>query len=85
MDPGDLRVSGAERRITWRTRAKDGSSVIVTSEPKKNGTASLVATQIGLATLELNDEARQRWTSIVQRFLDSATTTGPARQPGPKS
>ena len=81
---GDLRVSGTERRITWRTRAKDGSSIIVTSEPKRNETASLVATQIGLKTLELNDEARQRWTSIVQRFLD-ATMSGPAPPHGPKS
>jgi hypothetical protein len=66
---GDLRVSGTDRRITWRTKARDGSSVIVTSEPKKNGTASIVATQIGLPTLESNDEARERWASIVERFL----------------
>ncbi|MBC6463687.1 hypothetical protein [Actinomadura sp. HBU206391] len=68
---GDLRVSGTDRRITWRTKAKDGSSVIVTSEPKKNGTASIVAAQIGLQTLELNDDAREKWASIVKRFLDS--------------
>ncbi|WP_336027119.1 hypothetical protein [Geodermatophilus sp. FMUSA9-8] len=66
---GDLKVSGTDRRITWRTRAVDGSSVVVTSEPKKNGTASLVATQMGLATLEDNDAARERWTAIVERFL----------------
>ncbi|MBB3083094.1 hypothetical protein [Geodermatophilus sabuli] len=69
---GDLRVSGTERRITWRTKAADGSSVVVTSEPKKNGTASLVVTQVGLQTLESNDEARERWASIVSRFLDGA-------------
>ncbi len=68
---GDLRVSGTDRRITWRTKAGDGSSVIVTSEPKKNGTASLVATQIGLPTSEASDEARQRWASIIERFLES--------------
>jgi hypothetical protein len=67
---GDLKVSGTDRRITWRTKARDGSSVVVTSEPKKNGTASIVATQVGLATLELNDEARERWTSVVSRFLE---------------
>lgn len=66
---GNLRVSGTDRRITWRTRARDGSSVIVTSEPKRDGAASIVATQIGLATLELNDEARERWASVVTRFL----------------
>ena len=32
--------------------------------------ASLVATQIGLASAELNDEARQRWTDVVERFLE---------------
>ena len=66
---GDPRVSGTDRRITWRTKARDGSSVVVTSEPKKNGTASLVATQLGLATLELNEQARERWTGVVTRFL----------------
>jgi hypothetical protein len=66
---GDLRISGTDRRITWRTKAKDGSTLVVTSEPKKNGTASIVVTQIGIPTLEANDEARQRWTAIVERFL----------------
>ncbi|MGY1650738.1 hypothetical protein [Geodermatophilus sp. SYSU D01119] len=70
---GDLEVSGTDRRITWRTRATDGSSVVVTSEPEKNGTASLVATQMGLATLEDDDAARERWTAIVERFLGQVT------------
>lgn len=69
---GDLRVSGTDRRITWRTKARDGSSVVVTSEPKKNGTASLVVNQMGLATLELNEEARERWAAVVSRFLERA-------------
>ena len=66
---GEPRVSGTDRRITWRTRAGNGSSVIVISEPKKNGTASIVATQIGLPTPEANEEARERWTAVVERFL----------------
>ncbi|WP_369254751.1 hypothetical protein [Geodermatophilus amargosae] len=66
---GDVKVSGTDRRLTWRTRAVDGSSVVVTSEPKENGTASLVATQVGVPTLEANDEARERWTAVVARFL----------------
>ena len=66
---GQPRVSGTERRITWRAKAEDGSSVIVTSEPKKTGTASIVATQIGLPTLESNDEARDRWACVVEPFL----------------
>ncbi|MGY1604566.1 hypothetical protein [Geodermatophilus sp. SYSU D00815] len=65
-----LRVSGTDRRITWRAKAPDGSSVTVTSEPKKNGTASIIATQIGLPSLEANDAARQRWASVLARFLD---------------
>ena len=74
---GDLRVSGTDRRITWRTKARDGSSVVVTSEPRKNGTASIVATQIGLATPEANDEARRLWASVVGRFLASAAGPPP--------
>ncbi len=68
---GEPRVSGTDRRITWRTKAADGSSVIVTSEPKKNGTASLVVNQIGLQTLELNEAARDTWASVVERFLET--------------
>lgn len=66
---GDLKVSGTDKRITWRTRAHDGSSVVVTAEPRPGGTASLVATQIGVPTLEGNAEARARWTDVVGRFL----------------
>lgn len=66
---GDIRVSGTDRRITWRTKTRQGSSVIVTSEPKKNGTASIVAAEIGLPTLEANYHARQQWAKTVKRFL----------------
>jgi hypothetical protein len=66
---GDLRVSGTDRRTTWRTKAVDGSSIIVTSEPKSSGTASIVAAQMGLQTHELNIEAKAKWSSILKRFL----------------
>ncbi len=76
---GAPRISGTDRRITWRTKAEDGSSVIVTSEPKKNGTASLVTTQVGLPTLEANDEARDRWGDVVERFLGHVQPDNRAR------
>jgi hypothetical protein len=66
---GDVRVSGTENRITWRTRAKDGSSIIVISEPKASGRASIVAQQMGLQTNELNLEAKSKWQAILSRFL----------------
>jgi hypothetical protein len=68
---GDPRISGTDKRITWRTKARDGSSVVVTSEPKKNGTASLVVNQMGLATIESSEQARERWAVVVTRFLES--------------
>ena len=77
---GEVKVSGTDRRITWRTRAADGSQVVVTSEPKPNGTASLVAAQIGVPTLPENDEARANWAAAVARFLASGAATG---HPGP--
>jgi hypothetical protein len=67
---GEVRVSGTDKRITWRTKAHDGSDIRITSEPKKNGTASIIAMQMGLATLELNDEAKASWAAILQRFVD---------------
>jgi hypothetical protein len=66
---GSPRASGTDRRTTWRTKAGDGSSVVVTSEPERTGTASIVATRIGLPTPEADDEARQRWSAVVERFL----------------
>jgi hypothetical protein len=66
---GDVRVSGTENRITWRTKGKDGSSIVVISEPKNGGTASIVIQLIGLQTQELNVEAKEKWISIVSRFL----------------
>lgn len=67
---GDIRVSGTDKRITWRTKAHDGTDIRITSEPKKDGTASIIALQMGLETLELNEEAKTKWSSILQRFLE---------------
>lgn len=64
----EVRVSGTENRITWRTKAKDGSAITVISEPKGD-TASIVVQLIGLQTLERNTEAKEKWASIVTRFL----------------
>ncbi len=64
------RVSGTDKRIIWRTKAHDGSDIRITSEPKKDGTASIIAVQMGLQTNELNDEAKSAWTTILQRFLE---------------
>ena len=66
---GPARISGTDRRMTWRARAADGSSIIVTSELKKSGTASIVATQQGLPTAEANDAARERWVGLLADFL----------------
>lgn len=65
----EARVSGTDKRITWRTKAGDGSDIRVTSEPKKDGTAAIVAVQTGLPSPELNMEAKAKWSSILQRFL----------------
>jgi hypothetical protein len=66
----EAKVSGTDKRITWRTRAHDGSDIRVTSEPKKDGTASIIAVQMGLETNERNMEAKTHWSSILQRFLE---------------
>lgn len=66
---GEPKVSGTDRRITWRVRAADGSAVIIASEPKPTGTATIVAGQQGLPSPEANLAAKQDWTAILQRFL----------------
>jgi len=67
---GDVKVSGTDNRITWRTKARDGSDVRVTSEPKKDGTASIIAVQMGLQTNELNLEVKSKWAAVLQRFVE---------------
>lgn len=66
----EVRVSGTEKRITWRTKGHDGSSIRVTSEPKKNGTASLIVNHMELQTHDLNIEAKEKWSAIVERFVE---------------
>jgi hypothetical protein len=65
---GEPRVSGTANRITWRAKAADGTALTVISEPKKDGTASLVVQVIGTASLEDNTEAKDAWTAITARF-----------------
>jgi hypothetical protein len=65
---GDPRVSGTANRITWRAKARDGAAIVVISEPKKDGTASLVAQHNGAATLERNLEVKEIWAATLDRF-----------------
>jgi hypothetical protein len=67
---GDPRVSGTDKRITWRTKGHDGSDIRITSEPKKDDTASIIAVQMGLQTNDLNQAAKSNWSSILERFVD---------------
>jgi hypothetical protein len=71
---GDVRVSGTANRITWRAKGRDGTGYTVISEPKQDGTASLVVQIIGTATLEDNLAAKEAWTAITERF--AATLAG---------
>lgn len=66
----EIRVSGTDKRITWRTKGHDGSSIRVTSEPKKGGTASIIVNHMELETEALNNEAKAAWSGIVQRFVE---------------
>jgi hypothetical protein len=67
---GEVRVSGTDKRITWRTKGHDGSDIRIASEPKKDGSASIIVQHMGLPSHELNLEAKAHWTSIIQRFLE---------------
>ena len=45
------------------------ASVTVTSEPKKDGRASLIAQLDGLPSNEIKDSARDAWGSILDRLI----------------
>ncbi len=66
---GDVRVSGTANRHTWRAKGRDGMAYVVISEPKKDGSASLVIQILGTASLEDNAAAKEAWTEIVTRFV----------------
>lgn len=69
MTAGEARTSGTEKRLSWRAKLQDHTSVIVISEPKPDDSASIVVQHTGSPTQELNNEAKAKWLSIVERFL----------------
>lgn len=70
MIAGEPRVRGTDKRMTWRVKAVDGSSILVTSEPKKDGEATIVASLTGLKSHESNVETKEAWADVLGRFLD---------------
>lgn len=74
---GDARVSGTANRITWRAKGRDDTAITVISEPKKDGSASLVVQVIGTATLDDNREAKKAWTAITARFAATIASPDP--------
>ena len=73
----DVRVSGTANRITWRTKGRDGTAYTVISEPKKDGTASLVVQIIGTASLDDNVAAKETWIAITERFAATLENPNP--------
>lgn len=63
------RVSGTEKRITWRAKGAENTAITVISEPKPSGTASIVVQHGGLPSPDSSAEVRERWVGIVDRFL----------------
>ena len=67
---GDVRPSGPEKRLHWRAKATDGSTIQVTAEPRATG-AALIATATGTPHLEANEAARAAWAAVVERCVGS--------------
>jgi len=68
MLAAEPRVSGTDRRITWRVKGVEGTAITVISEPKGQ-TASLVVQHGGLPSPEAAAETRAVWVGVVERFL----------------
>ncbi len=67
----EARAGGTEKRLTWRAKGKDGSAILITCEPKPNGTAAIIATLAGLKTEAQKNKAKTKWSEIVTRFLET--------------
>ena len=65
------RVSGTEKRITWRVKGADDTAITVISEPKANGSAALVVQHGGIASQQASVETKAVWTAAVTRFLNN--------------
>lgn len=65
----DPKVTGSDKRMNWRTKATDGSSILVTSEPARNGTATVIVTLTDVESHELNLAAKATWAAILGRFM----------------
>ena len=68
---GDVRESSSDKRMNWRAKAKDGFSILVTSEPKQNDSATLIITLTGLASSEQSAQAKEWWAEILNRFVQT--------------
>ena len=62
------RLSGTNKRLNWRVKCADGSSIQITSEPKNNGKATIIATVSGLSDCESAADAQAEWSAIIERF-----------------
>jgi len=66
---GATKVSGSEKRQTWRAKAADGSSVMFTSELKPNGKTAVLVNHTRLKSQEEIAAAKQRWAAVLERFV----------------
>lgn len=66
---GEPRISGTKNRLNWRAKANDGTTLAITSEPKKDGAASIVVMQTNIQSHEQYLEAKTKLGSILDRFL----------------
>lgn len=66
---GAAKVSGSDKRKTWRAKAADGSSLMFTSEVRPNGRTAVLVNHMRLASQEENEAAKKRWAAVLERFV----------------
>ena len=69
MIDGEPRLGGTDKRLQWRAKAIDGSKIQITSEPKKDGTAAIIATVSGIQSQDLSQQSKQKWIGLFEHFL----------------
>lgn len=70
MIEGEVRVGGTQKRMSWRAKAPDGSAIIILSEPKAGGSASIVLQIMSVKTQRLSAEAKAKWAQVLSRFME---------------
>lgn len=71
MTASEPRVSGTDKRKTWRAKASNVGNLMFTSELRPTGKTAVLAQQMKLPSQEENEQAKVFWAAVMERFVEA--------------